>query len=192
VYDYNLARAREYLARSSAPNGFSANLLITKTSLSSAKALYVQDALKALNINITIVELTDDEHTNYQFGGVLDSAGKRDYDMIIAGWSADFPDVGNNLEPLYLGEGAGEGGTNTAAYVNPRVDALLGRQAALTNEQERNTLLFQALDIITDEIPYIFLEYPNRYIVHSNRFAGINITTATSASSFKFYKVTLR
>jgi peptide/nickel transport system substrate-binding protein len=192
VYEYNLAKAREYLAKSSVPGGFSASVLITKTSLSSAKALVLQDALAALNIKVQVVELTDDEHTNYQFGGVLDAGGKRDYDMIIAGWSADFPDIGGNLEPLYLAAGAGEGGTNTAAYVNPRVDALLQEQSTLTDVDARNRLIFQALDIITDEVPYIFFEYPNRHIVMNKKFTGLKLDTATSAATLRFYQVRLR
>jgi peptide/nickel transport system substrate-binding protein len=109
--------------------------------------------------------------------------------MIIAGWSADFPDIGGNLEPLYLAEGAGEGGTNTAAYVNPQVDALLREQSELTDPVARNILIFRALDIITGEIPYIFFEYPNRHIVLNKKYTGLRVNTATSASNVRFHQV---
>ncbi|MEG1870288.1 MAG: ABC transporter substrate-binding protein, partial [Oscillospiraceae bacterium] len=100
-YEYNLEKAKEYMAKSSVPNGFDCNLMITESSLSYSKGLAVQEALKALNINVEWIKLSSEEHTKYQFGNAFDADGKRDYDMIIAGWEADYPDISGNIEPLY-------------------------------------------------------------------------------------------
>jgi peptide/nickel transport system substrate-binding protein len=188
-YEYNLEKAREYLAKSKVPNGFTFNLLTHGDSLRVAMALFIQESLAQINIKVEIVQVSGDEHTRYQFGGVLDAEGKRDYDSILAGWSADYPDIGGNIEPLYLGTEAGEGGLNAAAYVNQRVTDLLLEENTLTNEVERNKLIFQALDIITNEIPYIFVTYPNRQVVHNIKWGGIDIHSAVSAGAFTFNKV---
>ncbi len=86
TYDYNLDKAKEYMAKSSVPDGFDCKLLTTEASLRYSESLAIQEALKAIKINVELVKLSSDEHTQYQFGGVLDAKGKRDYDMILAGW----------------------------------------------------------------------------------------------------------
>ena len=191
-YEFNLDKAKDYLARSSAPNGFSLKLVTNEDSLRNAMALVIQESLAKLNIQVEIVKVSDDEHTEYQFGGVLDARGQRDYDVILAGWTADYPDIGNNIEPLYAADQAGEGGMNSAAYVNPQVDGLIKQENALTDVSARNRLIFQALDIITAEIPYIFITYPNRQVVHNRKWAGINIDSFVSADFFRFYTVKLK
>ena len=188
-YEFNLDKARDYLSRSPVPNGFSLKLITNEDSLRNAMALFIQDSLAKLNIKVEIVKVSDDEHTEYQFGGVLDPGGRRDYDLILAGWTADYPDIGNNIEPLYAADQAGEGGMNAAAYVNPRVDALIREENALTDVSARNRLIFQALDIITAEVPYIFITYPNRQVVHNRKWTGINIDSFVSADFFRFYTV---
>jgi peptide/nickel transport system substrate-binding protein len=188
-YEYSLEKARDYLSKSGVPNGFSFNLVTHGDALRIAMALFIQESLAKLNIKVEITQVSGDEHTRYQFGGVLDSEGKRDYDTILAGWTADYPDIGGNIEPLYLGTEAGEGGLNAAAYVNQRVTALLQEENTLTSEAERNRLIFQALDIITNEVPYLFVTYPNRQVVHNIKWGGINIFSNVSAGSFTFNRV---
>ena len=72
-----------------------------------------------------IVRVSADEHTAYQFGNILDADGNPDFDMIIAGWESDYPDIAGNIEPLYSSANTGEGGSNTAVYVNDQVDELI-------------------------------------------------------------------
>jgi peptide/nickel transport system substrate-binding protein len=177
-YPYDLNKAKEYLARSAFPGGFDCTLVLNESSLSGSKALFVQDALSKLNINVRILKLSDDEHTNYQFGGVFDSNGKRDYDMIIAGWEADYPDLSGNIEPLYHSSGAGEDGGNAAAYTNSTVDSLIEAQGKITDPAKRNELLFQAFDIINGDVPYIFFEYPVKQSVLNNKYTGLAINSA--------------
>jgi peptide/nickel transport system substrate-binding protein len=188
-YDFNLETAKSYLARSSAPNGFSFKLITYENSLRNSMALFIQESLSKLNINMEIVKVSEDEHTDYQFGGKLDAGGKRDYDAILAGWTADYPDIGNNIEPLYAADQVGEGGINSAAYVNAQVDSLLKQENALTDVSVRNKLIFQALDIITADIPYIFITYPNRQVVYNKKWTGVNVHSSVSASVFRFNTV---
>ncbi|MFA6942036.1 MAG: ABC transporter substrate-binding protein [Clostridiaceae bacterium] len=178
VYEYSLDKAKEYMAKSSVPEGFDCNLLTTESSLRYSEALAIQEALKAININVELVKLSSDEHTNYQFGGVMDANGKRDYDMILAGWEADYPDISGNIEPLFASANAGADGANAAAYVNPEVDKLIAAQAASTNPTERNDLVFQALDIITNEVPYIFVDYPIKQTVLNEKFTGFTMNAS--------------
>lgn len=112
-----------------------------------AIALAMQDQLKEIGIQTSIEKVSTHQHTAYQFGDVLDAHGNRDYDMIMAGWEADFPDPSANLESLYsLGASS-----NTAGYLNEEADALISQQKATIGPTQRNDLMFQAFDIITQE-----------------------------------------
>ena len=177
-YPYDVEKAKQYLAQSSVPNGFDCKLLISDSSLRYNIALAIQEYLKALNINVELVKLSADEHTNYQFGGVMDDKGVRDYDMILAGWEADYPDVSGNIEPLYLSANAGKGGANAAAYKNDQVDKLITEQSKLTDASQRNQLLFQALDLINQDVPYVFLDYPIKQATINKKYTGFTMNAS--------------
>jgi len=98
--------------------------------------------------------------------------------MILAGWEADYPDISGNIEPLYASASVGADGTNAAAYVNKKVDELIAAQAVSSKPGERNDLIFQALDIITDDVPYIFLEYPIKQTVLNKKFTGFTMNAS--------------
>jgi peptide/nickel transport system substrate-binding protein len=171
-YEYSLTKAREYLAKSSTPNGFSFNLVSNNVSLRTAIAQVIQNALVPLNIKLEIVELTDEEHTGYQMGEFVDGNGIREYDSLLAGWWGT-QDVASNMEPLLVSGRS----TNFAAYKNSRVDDLLSRQSQLSDELERDRLIFQAMEIVADEVPYIYVMYPTMQVAMNNRFTGLLITS---------------
>lgn len=178
AYEFNLDKAKEYMAKSSQPNGFSCKILTSDASLRYNIALAIQEYLKAINISVEIVKLSDDEHTKYQFGGVMDANGKRDYDMILAGWEADYPDVSGNIAPLYISANAGDGGSNSAAYSNTQVDSLIDAQSKLSDESARNKLLFQALDIINQDVPYMFFDYPIKQVTINKEYTGFKMNAS--------------
>jgi len=177
-YAYSVDKAKACLAKSSVPNGFSCKLLTSDVSLRYNISLAIQEYLKAIGIDVEIVKLSDDEHTKYQFGNQLDANGKRDYDMILAGWEADYPDISGNISPLYLSSNAGEGGSNSAAYSNSKVDDLINAQAKLSDEGARNKLLFQALDLINQDVPYLFFDYPVKQVTINKQYTGFTMNAS--------------
>ena len=184
VYEFNLDKAKEFLAKSAYPDGFSATVVVNESSRYNDIALFLQESLKPLNIDIKIVKVSNEEHDNYYFGSVLDADGHRDYDILVGSWWADFSDVGGVIEPIYQ-----PGVTNIADYSNTEVQALIAEEAPLLDEKERNAKLFEALDIITDEIPYIFVQYPNSQNVLNKKYSGLKLDTAISAGNSLFKNV---
>ena len=75
------------LAQSDYAGGFDCTMIISEDSMRYSMALAIQEYLKELNINMELVKVSADEHTSYQFGGIFDADGNRDYDMIMAGWA---------------------------------------------------------------------------------------------------------
>ena len=175
---YDVEKAREYLAASAYPDGFDCNMIISENSLRYSIALYLQEALKAININVELVKVSADEHTAYQFGNIYDEEGLRDYDMIMAGWEADYPDMAGNIEPLLAGYNVGDGGSNAAVYANDDVDALIRQSSQASDPAERTALLSRAMDIVNEDCPYVFLTYPNKQITCSRRYTGFTINSS--------------
>ena len=175
---YDPEKAAEYLAASEYPDGFDCNMIISENSLRYAIALYIQDALSQIGINVELVKVSGDEHTNYQFGGVWDEEGFRDYDMIMAGWESDYPDISGNIEPLLDSSGTGEGGTNSAEYVNDEVDEKVRAAAGTTDAAIRTKNLLGAMEIANEECPYIYLSYPNRQVTIRRTFTGFKMNSS--------------
>jgi len=175
-YTYDLAAAKRYLAGSAYPNGFNCDLIVNENSLANQRALYIQESLKALNINVNIKRMSGDEQDMYQMGGVLDADGKRDYDMLIGGWESDYPDLNGNIEIMFVESQAGEDGYNAAAYVNPAVDAMVEEQRTTLDSAKRFEIQSKMMDIIVNDVPYIVFDYANRHSVLNKKYAGLAVS----------------
>ena len=175
-YTYDLAAAKQHLANSAWPNGFSCDLIVSENSLANQRALYIQETLRALNINVNIKRMSGDEQDTYQMGGVLDANGKRDYDMLIGGWESDYPDLNGNIEIMYAESQAGEDGYNAAAYINPEVDAIVEAQRIITDPAKRFEIQSQMMDIVVKDVPYIVFDYTFRHSVLNKKYTGLAVS----------------
>jgi len=175
-YTYDLTAAKQHLAKSAYPNGFNCDLIVSENSLANQRALYIQESLKALNINVNIKRMSGDEQDTYQMGGVLDANGKRDYDMLIGGWESDYPDLNGNIEIMFVESQAGEDGYNAAAYVNPAVDAMVEEQRSTVDSAKRFEIQSKMMDIVMDDVPYIVFDYANRQSVLNKKYTGLAVS----------------
>jgi peptide/nickel transport system substrate-binding protein len=176
-YTYDLNAAKQFLAQSAYPNGFNCDLVVSENSLANQRALYIQEALRPLNINVNIRRMSGDEQDTYQMGGALDADGKRDYDMIIGGWEADYPDVDGNLGIMYASSQAGEG-YNAAAYSKAAADALIESQRTTTDPIRRFALQSQLMEILTEDTAYIVFDYASRYSALNGKYSGVAVSPA--------------
>lgn len=162
-YPYDLEKAKEYLSQSAYPDGFDCRLAVNSSSLKNSEALYIQQTLAQLGINVEIEKMTDVDNYNIQFGSTWDSSNDcRDYDMGFFTWYADYPDISGNLVPLFLSKNAEVGGSNTSGYSNDDVDQLLEEQLTKTDGAERQELMEKALDIIGEDVPMVIMDYPKQ------------------------------
>lgn len=175
-YAYNLEKAKEYLAKSSVPNGFDCTIVCSQSAIQNSEALMLQAALKELNINLSINKVTEDERVSIFNGG-----NNRDYDMIFCLWFSDFPDPAGNLNSLYPSDAGGEGGSNAAVYSNSRVDTLLSQELSSSDPNERTQIMQKILDIVTDEVPYMILDYPKVLMVTDQK-----VQDATFAAMYQY------
>jgi peptide/nickel transport system substrate-binding protein len=177
-YTFDLAAASQHLSRSAYPNGFTCDLIVSENSLANQRALYIQEALKAININVNIKRMSGDEQDTYQMGGVLDADGKRDYDMLIGGWESDYPDLNGNIDTMYVSSQAGEDGYNAAAYVNPAIDALIESQRTTIDPARRFEIQSRMMTTIANDVPYIVFDYSSRHSVLNKKYSGLAVTSS--------------
>jgi len=174
AHKYDVDAAKKLLADAGYADGFECSITISDNSLRESIALAIQEQLSKVGITVKINKVSTDEHTAYQFGEILDADGKRDYDMIMAGWEADYPDASGNLYPLCQGGNS----SNAAAYNNAEVTEYITKQAQLSSETERNDMMFKALDIITAENHYIFIYYPVKNIAINKNYTGVTMNAS--------------
>ncbi|WP_052404739.1 ABC transporter substrate-binding protein [Bacillus rubiinfantis] len=169
-YAHDLNKAKEYLAKSSVPNGFEATILTDSDTLNLNSALAIQAAAKQIGVNLKIEKVTNEELNTRAF------SGKRDYDIIMTSWGADFPDPVGNLQPVFHSNNRGDGGSNFANYSNKEVDKLLDEQAVLTDDKKRTELMIKAEKIIAEDSPWIMLNHPKQILAANQDLNGYDIT----------------
>lgn len=158
-YEYDMDKAKQCLAESAYPNGFTVNLICDESNMNNSMALVIQQSLAQLGITVEIERMSSDEIICHEFGEYVDENGNHTFDMGIFEWEADWPDPSGNIMGIFNSAYMGEGGSNVPGYSNETVDELLNRQAASLDESERTQLLQQALDIIIDESPIVPISY---------------------------------
>lgn len=173
-HTYDVEAAKALLAEAGYADGFECAITISDNSLRNTIALAIQEQLAKIGITVTINKVSTDEHTAYQFGENRDANGVRDYDMIMAGWEADYPDPSGNLMPLCQGGNS----SNSAAYNNEEVTNLINQQLQLSDPTQRNDLMFQALDIVMEDVPYIYLYYPVKNIAINSAYKGVTMNAS--------------
>ena len=176
-YTLDLDAARQHLANSAYPNGFSCDLIVSENSLANQRALYIQESLRAININVTIRRMSGDEQDTHQMGGVRDANDKRDYDMLIGGWEADYPDLNGNIEIMFAASQAADG-YNAAGYVNPVIDEMIVAQRTTIDPARRFAIQSSMMDMIVNDVPYIVFDYSYRLSVLNKKYTGLAVSSS--------------
>jgi len=168
-YGYDMARAQEFLAQSSVPNGFTATLVTDGDPIRLNACLELKESVAQLGINLEIEKVSREELTTRLMGG------ERNYDMITGNFGADFPDPSANLVPLFHSKFTVDGGSNFPNYKNPEVDRLLDEQMLLTDSNKRAELMIEAVNIIAEDVPCIMIDFYNNIYVSDKNIEGYDI-----------------
>ncbi|MEM9194503.1 MAG: ABC transporter substrate-binding protein [Myxococcota bacterium] len=162
VQRFDLEIAREHMALAGYPvreidgrfvaEGFpdDVKLLSTNSEGSSAIAEMVQDDLRQIGIHVELQQRS--------FPVYLEESGKPDtVQMLVGGWSMDFPDPSNFLEPLFHSQHAREqNASNRSFYRNPTFDALLDAARVETDREARLAMYREAIEILANDAPWAF------------------------------------
>lgn len=110
------------------------------------------------------------ELDNVAFKVRLDMMDKGNYDIVFAGWGADYNDPMTFLDMWQTGNG-----NNTAFYSNPEYDKLIDEAKVNGDLKQRNDQLIQAEKILMNDMPigpiffqaraYVLRPYVKNYLV---------------------------
>jgi peptide/nickel transport system substrate-binding protein len=174
---YDVAKAKELMAASAWPDGFSTKLnVIAPNDIWVPQAVAIQEALREINIDVEIVQMPYADMTTLQTAG--------DYEgMMHYTWGADFPDAAGNLIPVFLSTSIPPQ-NNHAYYDNPEVDRLLNESESELDQEARLELLREAQQIISEDQPVIFLEHFKWFLPMSTRLTGYTLSPLWYWDSF--------
>lgn len=154
-YAYNPTEARRLLAEAGFPNGLDMVLHhpTGRYPLDATVAQAVQDMLRAVGVRATLQ--TREWSAYLQF--TSQPPQQADYDAYMLGWGTVTLDSDYGLYALLHTRQWNPNGNNRGFYSNTRVDEILDRARVETNPQNRRTMYNEAIRLIWNDAPWIYL-----------------------------------
>ena len=158
-YDYDVEKAKEYLAKAGFPNGkglpvlkFDLRGMATNYRL---QAEFIKIALEKIGIKMEVVMNT--------FPGYLEKERNGNLQFLLTVWDSDYPDPENFLS-LLKSKNASPG-PNIANYKNAKFDALVEKISLLSHSPERTKLIQEAEEEFYKDLPWAPMFYPLAFSV---------------------------
>lgn len=152
-YEYDVEKAKQYLAEAGYPNGFSTTLWV----MDSAReyfpkplqvAQFIKESLQQININAEVKVFSMNEY--------LDRIHKGEHEMALIGWTGDFADPDNFLYTMLASENAKPGlAGNYSFYKSKEADKLLAQARQTTNMVFRRSLYRSIQEIVNYDAPSV-------------------------------------
>ncbi len=159
-YEFNLTKAKEELAKSGYPHGFSTTLeVLAGSQVYDPAAQIVAADLSKIGINAKVDELTTAEAAAWNIG-------KEHF--VVTEFGAIYPDPEAYIS-LILSPGQ-IGALNQAHYRNAEVDKLITEASETLNKPKRLQLIGRMLHTINSEVPYRPLYTPLNYGTISEKY----------------------
>ena len=153
---HDLEMAKKKLVEAGYPNGFRARFVVENTPQWIRQAELLQAQLQKINVGMDIEPVNPAD----AYSRVL----QKKTNWTHASWTQR-ADPNGLLYILFHSKGL----ANTTGYSNPKVDELL-EQAAGTYEVDRRRALYHSAErLITDDVPYVFLNYTAEFAVMSRK-----------------------
>lgn len=153
---YNLEKAKELLAKAGYPGGKGLPALEyvnLSDSTSRQFAEYTQKAFGQIGVQLKV--------SAYSWPEFQSKIKAKQGQMWEFAWGGDYPDAENFLQ-LFYGKNVSPG-PNDANYVNPAFDKLYEKSLTLTNEKERLAVYKQMVDMVVEDVPWIFVAHRISY-----------------------------
>lgn len=130
------------------------SMLINESGNNKVIAEYIQEQLrKNLNIELSLEPMTLQER--------LARMNQKNFDIVFAGWSGDYPDAITYLDLFVSG-----GGYNNGSYKNPQYDALVKTIKSTADQNIRIPALVELEKIIAEDLPVgVLFRREKQYLV---------------------------
>ena len=165
---YNPQEAKKLLAEGLKEAGQASfpkmSMLINESGKNKVIAEYIQEQLrKNLNIQLDLEIMTAQER--------FSRMSQKDFDMVFAGWSGDYPDA-----ITYLDLFESTGGNNNGSYKNPEYDALVKTVRSTADQNVRIPALVKIEGIIAQDLPVGVLFHREKQYLVDKKVKGLEFT----------------
>jgi ABC-type transport system substrate-binding protein len=146
---FNLAKAKELLAKAGYPEGKGLPLIEYNTladSTSRQMNEYAQKVFGAIGVKLKV--------NTYSWPEFQQKVKNKQGQLWSFAWQADYPDAENFLQ-LFYGKNASPG-PNDANYSNPEFDRLYEKALLLQDSPERTEIYKKMVQIVVEDCPWIF------------------------------------
>jgi peptide/nickel transport system substrate-binding protein len=162
-YQTNVTKAKEYMANSSYPNGFTATIAVGPGDWERVGEVFQSD-MSQLGITVTLQTYT------YSTLWEIMSDPETAPEFSIALWYPDYPTADVYLTPIF--GPLATAWQNWSFYENAQVNSLLEQGRYEFNETKRAQIYKQIQQIIVDDAPTVFMYEPYREIFLQSYVSG--------------------
>ncbi|MDP9438163.1 MAG: ABC transporter substrate-binding protein [Actinomycetota bacterium] len=150
----NVKEARAALEEAGMPDGFEFTMKLPATPDGQQLGRVIQQTMEPAGIKVNLEQL--------EFGALLEDRQAGDFEALQLGWSGRI-DPDQNIYDFVVTDA----GNNDSGYSNARVDELLNEARGMSDTGERKRLYDEAVSILHDEVPYVYLYHENNlYAMH--------------------------
>ena len=149
---YDMDRAKELMAEAGYEDGFSLEIWTNDSPQRIDTAVYLQESLQELNIELNVEQL--------EWGAYLERTAQGEHDMFVLGWSTVTGDADYGMYPLFHSEMHGDPG-NRSFMSNDEVDALLEEGRQETDPEARQEIYSEAQEMLVDIAPMAYIHHQN-------------------------------
>lgn len=144
VYDPN--RGLELLKAAGLANGF--RVTLHARNILKETAEMIRDQLKALNIQVDVQTLTDEEFFR--------RLNRRELGFYLTRWGCPSGDASDILEDVFHTEdGRDYGGNNWGRFSDPQIDRSIEESAGVQSVEERQAILQRSMKLLMERLPMI-------------------------------------
>ncbi len=166
----DMEKAQAALRESNHADGFDATIWVNDSQDLVDSAVYIQEQLKELNINITIEQ--------FEMATFMERLGQGQHDMFLLSFTASTGDADYLLSALTLSTNRGFGG-NRAFYTNEDVDVALEAARSATEDEDRLSEYRNIHNMLREDVPYAPLVHPNMSLAFNTaQLDGVELDAA--------------
>ena len=177
-YDYNMDKAKEFLAKSKYPNGFKMTIYYNAGNNTRKQyMLHLKDQAAQLGIDFEVQEL--------DWPTFLKKQRSHELPLYTVGWVMDYADPDDYVQPFLHSKGVLAARVN---YNDPDMDRLIEAAQRELNPEKRKALYFEMQKKVMDDYVYIWTHQGIIYSCHRNNLK--NIIYNNAFGGFYYYQMT--
>ncbi|WP_068825203.1 ABC transporter substrate-binding protein [Pseudomonas sp. BMS12] len=170
-YAHDLAKAKALLAEAGLADGFKTTIwtrpsgsLLNPNPTLGAQLLQADLANIGIQAQIRVIE----------WGELIRRAKAGEHDLLFMGWAGDNGDPDNFLTPQFACASV-QSGLNFARYCDEKLDQLIAKGKAASDQAERSALYLQAQTIIQQQALWLPLAHPTAFALLRKGVTGYQV-----------------